>query len=95
MAKFTTSKLKPGETIFGGGAGVMLRGSMKSRAEPSPSETAAPSTPPDNYDELELEAIHRRLAKFYGLSPSSATDGPPKEASPSMRSTTAKSPDKS
>lgn len=69
--------LRPGETIFGGGSGVILRSSMPSLKRRSASEKAESPTP--NADKIEREAPDLRPARDLGPLPPSPTEEAPSE----------------
>ena len=95
MAKVIRSKKQPGETLFGGGRGVILVGSSSSRSAPSLAATTASAMSKDELERgeqaqmAEFSALELRLL---GQSPSSATASPETAPQPSMPGTSAGSP---
>ncbi len=81
MAKGNNRKKLPGETLFGGGRGVILVGSSSSRKGQSSAETTASGMSKDELEQgeqaqdREFMELERRLL---GLRPSSATGSPEK-----------------
>ena len=80
MAKEVRGKLTPGETLFGGGAGVILVGSRRSSSGPSSAETTESPTPEQVWQQ-EQDSFARSSLRFLGVDPNSPTESPDPAAS--------------